>query len=62
MTVGMQQDQIVQAVAAAVCTPEQVMDVPAFLQRQRLTAHQTFPVLLQPKVTRTPRPVKVLAI
>src|SRR5260370_36672390 len=34
--------------------PKKVMDVPAFFQRQRLTADQTFPILLQPKATRLP--------
>src|SRR5205823_13810396 len=30
------------------------MHLPSPLQRQRLTAHQTFPVLPQPKITRCP--------
>src|SRR5262245_11663680 len=52
MTIGMEQHQIVYRVVAAVRTPAKVMDLPALPQRQRLTTHQTVPVLLQPKVTR----------
>jgi hypothetical protein len=54
VTVGMKQDQIVQSVVSAQATPKKVVDVPTLGQRQRLTADQTFAVLLQPKVTCRP--------
>jgi hypothetical protein len=37
----MQQDRVLDLVAAAVTPPEQMVDVPADLQRQRLCADQT---------------------
>src|SRR5262249_26493121 len=52
MTVGMEQHEVVYRVVTAVRTPEEMVDVPAFLERQRLTTRQAFPVLFQPQVTR----------
>src|ERR1700677_170929 len=52
VTVGMKQYQIADQLVTTQDAPEQVVDVPALLQRQGRMADQAFPVLLQPKVSR----------
>jgi hypothetical protein len=54
VTVRVQQDQIVDRITAAVTTPQKMVDVPAFFQRQRFMTGQTFPALRKSKVSGAP--------
>jgi hypothetical protein len=54
MTIRMQQNQVVDQVAASIHAPMEMVQLPPLLQCERLAANQTLPVLFLPEVMHFP--------